>query len=102
MTVFTNKLVAIVNKDIETGIAMNALAHASIAMGAKIGVEALRLENYEDAGHNIWPISAMPYIILRGKSGEIRKTVLEARSQNILDITFLDTMTGGSYVEQMA
>ncbi len=43
----------------------------------------------------------MPYIILRGKSNEIGKAVTEARAQSIECVSFLETMTGGSYVEQM-
>ncbi len=43
---FTHKLVAIINKDVEIGVAMNAVAHASLAIGAKIGAEHLHIKSY--------------------------------------------------------
>lgn len=98
--VFENKLVAIVNKDIEIGIALNAIAHASLALGGKLGGEQVLLGNYKDASGNIWPMSDMPYIILRGKSGEIRKAIAAAKEANITQIAFVETMTGGGYEDQ--
>lgn len=43
----------------------------------------------------------MPFIILRGKSNEIRKAVHNARLQQILLSAFTNTMTGGEYKEQL-
>ena len=98
---FENKLVAIVNKDTDIGVAMNAIAHASLAIGAVLGKDALFLQEYKDASGNNWSLSGMPYIILRGKSGEIRKAILAAKESNVMQISFTETMTNGTYVEQL-
>ncbi len=99
---FENKLVALVNKDIEIGVAMNAIAHISIGLGAQIGNELLRLNDYKDKDGNIYPnISQMPFMILRGKSSEIRKAVNNAKETNMKFGVFTDTMTGGTYKEQL-
>ncbi len=99
---FENKLVAIINKDIEVGIAMNAIAHMTIGLGAQLNNALLRLNDYQDKDGNIYPnISQMPFIILRGKSGEIRKAVQNAKEQNIKYSVFTNTMTGGTYQEQL-
>jgi hypothetical protein len=99
---FENKLVAILNKDVEPGVVLNALAHMTIGLGAEVGKSTLRLDDYQDATGNVYPnISQIPYIILRGKSGEIRKTIEKAKEQKILHGVFLNTMTGGTYQEQL-
>ena len=99
---FEHKLVAIINKDIEIGVAMNAIAHMTIGLGAQLNNELLRLNNYQDKDGNIYPnISQMPFIILRGKSGEIRKAVQNAKEQNIKYGVFINTMTGGGYQQQL-
>lgn len=100
---FENKLVAILNKDIEPGVVLNALGHMCIGMGADIGKTPLRLDTYSDAGGNPYPdISQIPFIILRAKGNEIRKTVTAAREHSLKYSVFLNTMTGGTYVEQLA
>lgn len=99
---FENKLVAIINKDIETGVAMNAMAHMTIGLGAQLSNELLRLNDYHDKNGNVYPnISQIPFIILRGKSGEIRKAVQAAKEQNVQHGVFINTMTGGGYQEQL-
>jgi hypothetical protein len=99
---FENKLVAVLNKDVEPGVVLNALAHMSIGLGAQVGKPHLRLDDYKDATGNIYPnISQIPFIILRAKSNEIRKTIASAKEHKILHGVFLNTMTGGTYLEQL-
>lgn len=98
-----NKLIAIVNKEIEPGVVMNALAHASLAFGAKFGESELFLNNYSDKNKEFnWGISGMPYIILRGSSNEIKKSILKAKECGVFQLAFTDTMTlCGGHEEQI-
>lgn len=101
---FENKLVAVLNKTIEPGKVMNALAHMSIGLGAVIGRENLRLTDYSDADDGLHPaISEMPFIILSERnSNRIRKLRQEALENNLLFTDFTDTMTEGTWQEQVA
>lgn len=99
---FENKLVAVLNKSIETGKVMNALAHMCIGLGAGIGQDPLRLTDYRDANNNSHPfISEIPFIILSENSNKIRKLRHEAIANNITFNDFTDTMTVGTYVQQI-
>ena len=99
---FKNKLVAVLNKGIEPGKAMNALAHMCIGLGSAIGKEELRLTDYKDADGGLHPfISELPFIILSENSNKIRKLRNEAITNNILFNDFTDTMTIGTYKEQI-
>lgn len=100
---FKNKLVAVMNGKIDHGVIMNALAHMCIGFGAEIGKEALRLINYVDKDDGLHPsISEMPFIILKAKnSTKISSLKKEASAQGIQCVNFTDTMTVGTFQEQI-
>jgi hypothetical protein len=102
MEQFKNKLVAVLNKSIDTGKVMNALAHMCIGLGSAINKEELRLTDYKDADGGSHPfISELPFIILSENSNKIRKLRMEAIANHIIFNDFTDTMTIGTYKEQI-
>lgn len=99
---FANKLVAVMNEKIEAGVIMNALAHMCIGFGADIGKEPLRLTNYLDSDGGSHPnISEMPFMILKTNSNKLRALRLAALEAGIRCVDFTDTMTIGTYLEQI-
>lgn len=99
---FENKLVAVMNEKIEPGVIMNALAHMCIGFGPEIGKEPLRLTNYIDGDEGNHPsISEMPFMILKANSNKIRALRQSAQQAGIKFVDFTETMTKGSYIEQL-
>lgn len=99
---FENKIVAVMNRSVSPGVLMNALAHMSIGLGASLGSEKLRLDTYIDKDENKYPnISQMPFIVLEANSNKINKLYHWAKENNIAHSVFLETMTGGTYKEQL-
>ncbi|HSX11830.1 MAG TPA: DUF2000 domain-containing protein [Chlamydiales bacterium] len=99
---FANKLVAVMNEKIEPGIIMNALAHMCIGFGSEIGKDPLRLTHYIDADGGSHPnISEMPFMILEANSNKIRALRLAARQAEIKCVDFTNTMTTGTFAEQI-
>ncbi len=102
MTQFQNKLVAVLNESVPTGNLMNALAHMCIGFGAALDQTSLHLTDYRDADSNIHPnISAMPFIVLKAHSNKIRQLRQAAITQEIKFTDFNDTMTIGTFEEQL-
>lgn len=101
---FQNKLVAVVNKQIEMGVAMNALAHMCLGFGAHMGAEELHLMDYKNADGFVYPnISKMPFIILREKnSNKIANLLTKAKEAGIQYSVFTNTMTEGTWEDQKA
>lgn len=101
---FNNKLVAIVNKKIEMGVLMNAVAHMSLGFGAHMGSSELHLMDYKNAEGFVYPnISKMPFIILReDNSNKLAKLLMQAKEAGIQYTVFTNTMTEGTWEDQEA
>jgi hypothetical protein len=100
--ILTKKLTAVLNEKLEIGVAMNALAHMSIGMGTVLGPEEALMCNYEDADNvSHTSISAYPFIILKGRPTKIREAIQSAKYNGVIVVDFTNTMTVGSYHEQM-
>lgn len=99
---FERKLVAVVNKKIETCVLMNALAHMCLGFGANTGPTELHLMDYKNADGFVYPnISKMPFIILKeDNSNRIAKLLLEAKQAGIQYSVFTNTMTEGTWEDQ--
>lgn len=99
---FQNKLVAVVNKQIDTGVLMNAVAHMCLGFGAHMGPKELHLMDYKNAEGFIYPnISKMPFIILREKnSNKIAQLLFKAKEAGIQYSVFTNTMTEGTWEDQ--
>jgi hypothetical protein len=99
------KLVAILNKRIEPGKVMNALAHCvagAVNLLGEQGREALKFLDFVDADGQKYPsISARSFIVLRGSDGDIRKIRQQALEASVSAVCFTESMTGGTYVEQI-
>lgn len=101
---FQNKLVAIVNKQIDTGVLMNALAHMCLGFGAHLPDSELHLMDYKTAEGFVYPnISKMPFIILREKnSNKISNLLMKAKEAGVQYSVFTNTMTEGTWEDQEA
>ena len=99
------KFVALVNKNLEPGVALNSLGHANLGLAALLAdgkKDAMSLLEFKDADGQVHPnISALSLIVLRGTSGNIRSLRTEARALGIPCVDFTSSMTGGSYEEQL-
>lgn len=90
------------NEKIDSGVIMNALAHMCIGLGSEIGKDFLRLNNYVDADGGSHPhISEMPFMILKSNSNKIRGIRQAVLGGDIRFVDFTNTMTTGTYVEQL-
>ena len=96
------KLVVVLNEKIETGKAMNALAHAMLGFGAgAVTKEEVCLNKYEDADGDIHNnISERGIIVLRAGLNKIRTIRNKAKDEGLAFVDFVDTMSIGTYEEE--
>lgn len=99
------RLVAVLNKRVETGKTMNALAHCvagAINLIGDDGRQALKFIDFADRDAQAFPtISARSFIVLRGSDSELRKVRQQGIESGLPVVVFTDTMTGGTYEDQL-
>ena len=98
-----NKFVAVLNKKIETGKVMNALAHMTTGLvGSFENKEELGIINYEDKDGGTHTASKHPFIILKAKNSNQIRTLRYALIENDIPFaSFTNAMTIGGYQEQV-
>ena len=96
------KFVAVLNKKIETGKVMNALAHMTVGLVNAYPEKDMGVINYEDKNGGVHFASKYPYIILRADNSNkirvLRNTLIEKK---IPFASFTSAMTIGGYEEQL-
>ena len=101
----TYKFVVVVNKNLEIGKAMNAIAHSYaglVGVAPKELKEKMSFIDFIDKDGSIHKsISGLSLIVLRGKNGEIKNLRNEFIENDILFTDFVETMTGDTYKEQL-
>ena len=91
MEKYPKKLVAVLNGKIGVGIAMNALAHMALGLGASVEDRAgFRFVDYADGDSNSHAnISELPFIILRTKDPEeLKELRKELVNRNVHFVDF--------------
>jgi hypothetical protein len=98
------KFTAVLNKKIETGKAMNALAHMTAGLvGSYEHLETMEMINYADKDGGVHRASKHPFIILSAKnSNKLRTLQEEAIERGVHFASFTDAMTVGTWEEQIA
>lgn len=101
----THKFVVLVNKNLEIGRAMNAIAHCCAGLAASAPKDLREKMSFIDftdkdsAAHK--SISGLSLIVLRGTNGELKKARRKFIESEIHFTDFVETMTGDTYKEQL-
>ncbi len=96
------KFVAVLNKKIETGKIMNALAHMTVGLVDSYREQDMGVINYADKDGGVHMASKFPYIILRAdNSNKIRTLRNACIEKNIPFASFTNAMTIGGWEQQV-
>ena len=98
------KFTAVLNKKIEPGKAMNALAHMTAGLtGTYQNIPEMEIINYEDKDGGDPMASKHPFIILSAKnSNKLRTLRNEAIAKGVHFASFTDAMTVGTWEDQVS
>lgn len=100
-----NKFVVVLSKKIEVGRVLNATAHMCASLVAKARSEEreqMQFLDYIDASGEVHKVSGLSLIVLRAdNSNKLRKFRREVIANDLTYVDFLESMTGGTTVEQI-
>ena len=101
----SHKFVVLVNKNMDVGRAMNAIAHSCAGLVA-VAPETLREKmsfiDFTDKDNEVHrSISGLSLIVLRGTNGELKKARRKFIENDVLFTDFVEAMTGDTYKEQL-
>lgn len=101
----THKFVALVNKNLEAGKALNAVAHCCAGLSFSAPEELREKMSFIDFADKDGvvhkSISGLSLIVLRGSNSELRKARAKFMENDIHFTDFTETMTGDTYQEQL-
>lgn len=98
------RFIAILNKKVELGRAMNALGHMAAGLSGGYGeTHRMNFLQYQDKDGGVHPnISYFPFMVLQAdNSNQIRTVRTEALARNIPFTDFTNTMIVGTSEEQL-
>ena len=98
----TKKFTAVLNKKVEPGKIMNALAHMTVGLVRSYPDHDMGVINYEDKDGGAHRASKFPFIILRAdNSNKIRALRNTCIEKGISFASFTSAMTIGGWEEQV-
>ncbi len=101
----THKFVALLNKSLEAGKALNAVAHCCAGLTSAASEEVREKMSFIDFtdkdGVIHKSISGLSLIVLRGSNNELKKARAKFIENGIHFTDFTQTMTGDTYKEQL-
>ncbi len=99
------RIVIVLNEKIEAGRIINAASHLALGFGASASEAtrtAINLQDYKDGdGRSHANISGLGLVVLKANGSQLRTLKARADEAGVTTWDFLETMTGGSYIEQL-
>ena len=99
------RIILVLNEKVDLGRLLNATAHLALGFGASADEavrKELKLQDYVDAsGQSHANVSALSLVVLKANSNQLRALRARVVQAGLHSVDFLETMTGGTYLEQL-
>lgn len=87
------RIIAVINEDLEPGLALNALGHLAFSAGRYSDQSLMGREEIKDADSNVHKgISKYPFIVLKASTATIKDIVRQAREKHIFYVDYPQEM----------